>query len=64
MNILKIIAKKRDALELSKEEIEYFIREYTNGNIAASKYCPECAIIIQRVKTKERVRRWREKQKS
>ena len=33
MNILKIIAKKRDGLELSKEEIEYFIREYTNGNI-------------------------------
>ena len=33
MNILDIIAKKRDAKELSKEEIEYFIKEYTDGNI-------------------------------
>lgn len=33
MNILDIIAKKRDAKELSKEEIEYFIKEYTEGNI-------------------------------
>lgn len=33
MNILEIIAKKRDKKELSKEEIEYFVYEYTNGNI-------------------------------
>ena len=33
MNILDIIAKKRDAKELSKEEIEYFIKEYTEGKI-------------------------------
>ena len=33
MNILEIIAKKRDKKELSKEEIEYFIKEYTSGNI-------------------------------
>ena len=33
MNILDIIAKKRDAKELSTEEIEYFIKEYTKGNI-------------------------------
>ena len=33
MNILDIIAKKRDAKELRKEEIEYFIKEYTEGNI-------------------------------
>ena len=33
MNILDIIAKKRDGKELSKQEIEYFIKEYTNGNI-------------------------------
>lgn len=33
MNILEIISKKRDAKELSKEEIEYFIQEYTKGNI-------------------------------
>ena len=33
MNILEIISKKRDAKELSKEEIEYFIKGYTNGKI-------------------------------
>lgn len=33
MNILDIIAKKRDGEAISKQEIEYFIKEYTNGNI-------------------------------
>ena len=33
MNILDIIAKKRDSKELSKEEIEYFVKGYTDGNI-------------------------------
>ena len=34
LNILEIIAKKRDKKELSKEEINYFVTNYTNGNIA------------------------------
>ena len=33
MNILEIIEKKRDKKELSKQEIDYFIMEYTNGNV-------------------------------
>ena len=33
MNIQEIIAKKRDKKELSKEEIQYFIKEYVAGNI-------------------------------
>ncbi len=33
MNILDIIAKKRDNKKLTRGEIEYFIVEYTNGNI-------------------------------
>lgn len=33
MNILEIIAKKRDKKELTREEIEYFITEYTKGTI-------------------------------
>ena len=33
MNIIDIISKKRDAKFLEKEEIEYFINEYANGNI-------------------------------
>ena len=33
MNILEIIAKKRDGLKLSKEEIDFFIQGYTEGTI-------------------------------
>ena len=33
MNIQEIIAKKRDAKELNKMEIDYFIREYSKDNI-------------------------------
>ena len=33
MNIIEIISKKRDGKKLNKEEIEYFIQNYTNGNI-------------------------------
>ena len=33
MNIQDIIEKKRDKQKLEKEEIEFFVREYTNGNI-------------------------------
>ena len=34
MNIINIIEKKRDKKELTKEEIEYFINEYTKNQIA------------------------------
>ena len=33
MNILDIIAKKRDGKRLEKEEIEYFVQGYTDGEI-------------------------------
>ncbi len=33
MNILDIIEKKRDNKELNKEEIEYFVKAYTNNEI-------------------------------
>ena len=33
MNILDIIAKKRDKKELTKEEINYFITEYIKGSV-------------------------------
>lgn len=38
-------------------------KEYNNGNVMASLYCPECAAKVKREKTAERVRRYREKQK-
>lgn len=34
MNILEIIEKKRDNKELTKEEVEFFIKGYTEGTIA------------------------------
>ena len=34
MNIQEVIVKKRDKQKLNKEEIEFFIKEYTNGSIA------------------------------
>lgn len=34
MNIIEIIAKKRDGIRLKKEEIDFFIEEYTKGTIA------------------------------
>lgn len=33
MNILEVIAKKRDGLELSQEEIEFFVNGYTENRI-------------------------------
>ena len=33
MDILNILDKKKDSKELSKEEIEFFVENYTNGNI-------------------------------
>ena len=33
MRIIDIIEKKREKQELTKQEIEFFISEYTNGNI-------------------------------
>ena len=36
MNILEIIAKKRDKKELSQEEINFFVENYTNGQLMDS----------------------------
>ena len=33
MRIYDIIEKKRDGHQLTKEEINFFVQEYTNGNI-------------------------------
>lgn len=37
--------------------------EYRNGNVASSLYCPDCAKRIRAEKNRERVRRFREKNK-
>lgn len=36
-------------------------QEFNSGNVAASKYCAACAEIVRRERTRERVRRFREK---
>ena len=33
MNIISIISKKRDKKVLTKEELDFFVNEYTKGNI-------------------------------
>ena len=38
-------------------------KEYNNGNVMASMYCPACAAKVKREKTAARVRRYREKKK-
>ena len=39
-------------------------KEYNNGNVMASLYCPECAAKVKREKTAARVKRYRERQKA
>ena len=34
MNILEIIEKKRKSKELTKQEIEYFVKGYVEGDVA------------------------------
>lgn len=38
-------------------------KEFSSGNTFASSYCQECSAEIKKEKTRERVRRHREKQK-
>jgi pyrimidine-nucleoside phosphorylase len=55
MRMYDIIAKKRDNQELTKEEIEFFINGYTNGDIPdyqASAFC--MAIYFQDMSERER----------
>ncbi len=40
MNIVEIIGKKRDNIELSREEIEFFVQGYTKGNIPDYQISP------------------------
>ena len=50
MNIQDIIAKKRDKKELTNEEINYFVNEYTKGNI--TDY--QAAALVMGMKKKQR----------
>ena len=53
MNIQEIIAKKRDGLNLTREEINYFITEYTKGNITDYQAAALVMAIYIRGLTKE-----------
>ncbi len=48
MNAIEIIAKKRDGLELSREEIQFFIRGYTSGAIPDYQAAAWCMAIFLR----------------
>lgn len=56
MRMYDIIAKKRDGIELTTEEIQFFIKEYTAGNIPdyqASAFL--MAIFLRKMNTRETV---------
>ncbi|MEQ6376257.1 pyrimidine-nucleoside phosphorylase [Bacillaceae bacterium S4-13-58] len=56
MRMYDIIAKKRDGHHLSKEEIDYFIEHYTNGDIPDYQASALCmAIFFQDMNEEERV---------
>ena len=53
MVMTDLIAKKRDQKELSREEIEYMIREYTNGGIPDYQMSAMCMAILLNGMTRE-----------
>lgn len=53
MVMTDLIAKKRDQKELSREEIEYMIREYTNGSIPDYQMSAMCMAILLNGMTRE-----------
>ncbi|MFH1632593.1 MAG: thymidine phosphorylase [Chloroflexota bacterium] len=53
MNIVEIIAKKRDGKELSNEEIKYFVEGYTNGDIPDYQASAWCMAVVLRGMTDE-----------
>ena len=55
MNILEIIAKKRDGLELSKEEIDFFVQGYTKGEITDYQAAALVMAIYIKGMTKEEI---------
>ena len=53
MVMTDLIAKKRDHQELSQEEIEYMIREYTDGAIPDYQMSAMCMAILLNGMTRE-----------
>lgn len=53
MVMTDLIAKKRDHLELTREEIEYMIREYTGGGIPDYQMSAMCMAILLNGMTRE-----------
>ena len=53
MRMYDIIKKKRDGFELSKEEIEFFIKEYTNGSVPDYQASALCMAIFYKGMTEE-----------
>ena len=53
MRMYDIIKKKRDGFELSKEEIEFFIKEYTNGSVPDYQASALCMAIFYKGMTED-----------
>ncbi len=54
MRAVDIIAKKRDGLELSRAEIEFFVQGYTEGNIPDYQAAAWCmAVLLRGMSTRE-----------
>lgn len=59
--IWKSIAKGKKMIKMPFGICQRCNKEYQNNNVFASKYCPECALIVKKEKTRERVRKHRKK---
>lgn len=53
MRMYDIIKKKRDGFELSKEEIEFFIKEYTNGSVPDYQASALCMAVFYKGMTEK-----------
>lgn len=59
----KVVKEDGRTVKIPFRTCEKCEEEFTSGNTFASKYCEPCATEIKRAKTRERVRKHRQKAK-
>lgn len=57
----KVVGADGRTVKMPFKKCEKCGAEFNNGNTFASKYCEPCATEIKREKTRERVRKYRQK---